>query len=74
MANENWGECKGCKYFEIEPGAKAEDKTMGLCTVQELEPYRLRVSGASGCMLFEHGEVAHAEGASEAPPHVAHSH
>lgn len=48
MASENWGECKGCKYFEVEPDAKAEDYTMGLCTVPESEPYRLRVSGVSG--------------------------
>lgn len=74
MDTHHWGECKGCKYFEIEPGARADDSTMGLCTVHEHEPYRLRVSGASGCTLFEHGECAHAEGASEAPPHVAHNH
>ncbi len=74
MASENWGECKGCKYFEIEPGARAADNTMGLCIVQEHEPQKLRVSGASGCILFEHGEVAHAQGASEAPPRVMHFH
>ncbi|MHC5540746.1 hypothetical protein ACYOEI_21205 [Singulisphaera rosea] len=74
MADKNWGECKGCKYFEIEPGARAGDRTMGLCIVHELETYRLRVSGASGCTLFEHGKVAHAEGASKAPPSVVHSH
>jgi hypothetical protein len=74
MSSQNWGECKGCKYFEVEPDAKVGDRTMGLCVVQELESYRLRVSGNSGCTLFEHGKVAHAKGASEAPPHVMHSH
>jgi hypothetical protein len=74
MASENWGECKGCRYFEVEPDASAQDNTMGLCIVHELEPYRLRVSGTSGCTLFEHGEVAHAEGASKSPPLVVHAH
>ena len=72
MANTNWGECKGCRHFEVEPGAMASAQTMGLCIVHEHELHQLRVSGACGCTQFTQGEVAHAEGASDVPPHVTH--
>jgi hypothetical protein len=70
MANSNsdWGKCKDCKWFQIEPGEKAENTTMGLCIDEELQPYLLRVSGNSGCNRFLEGKVAHAKGSSEAPP------
>jgi hypothetical protein len=68
MNADNWGLCKECKWFQVEPGAKAGDRTMGLCIEEELQPYRLRVSGNSGCSQFVSGKVAHAAGSSEAPP------
>lgn len=73
MANANWGECKGCRHFEVEPGVAAEANTMGLCIVHEHEIHQLRVSGACGCSQFAQGEAAHAEGASAVPPHAGHS-
>jgi hypothetical protein len=68
MAKSEWGECKDCKWFQIEPGDKATNHTMGLCIDEDLQPFLLRVSGNSGCNNFMAGEVAHAKGSSEAPP------
>jgi hypothetical protein len=68
MPGENWGECKDCKWWQIEPGAAVANPTMGLCIDEELQPYRLRVSGNSGCNRFMAGKVARAQGSSTAPP------
>jgi hypothetical protein len=45
-----------------------EEATMGLCIDEELQPYRLRVSGNSGCNHFMPGRPARAAGSSLAPP------
>jgi len=66
--NEEWGLCKDCKWWQVEPRASIGDETMGLCIDEELQPYRLRVSGNSGCNRFMVGEPARAEGSSAAPP------
>lgn len=71
MAHSDWGKCKDCKWFQIEPGADASNNTMGLCIDEELFSFRLRVSGNSGCNRFMPGKVAHAEGSSCAPPVAA---
>ena len=71
MANTEWGKCKDCKWFQIEPAAKAVNNTMGLCIEEDLQSFRLRVSGNSGCNQFLPGAVAHAEGSSCAPPVAA---
>ncbi len=71
MADTEWGECKDCKWFQIEPDAQAADHTLGLCIEEDLQPFRLRVSGNSGCNRFVPGEVAHAKGSSSAPPVAA---
>jgi hypothetical protein len=68
MSSENWGECKDCKWWQIEPDATAGNLTMGLCIDEELQPYRLRVSGNSGCTRFMPGKVARAKGSASAPP------
>jgi len=68
MAETEWGECRDCKWFQVEPGATVGDNTLGLCIDEELQSYRLRVSGNSGCNRFMAGEVAHAAGSSSAPP------
>jgi hypothetical protein len=68
MAKSEWGKCKDCKWFQIEPKATVENNTMGLCIDEELLEYRLRVSGNSGCNRFIAGKVAHAAGSSSAPP------
>jgi hypothetical protein len=65
---EAWGECKECKWFQVEPGASVENTTMGLCIEESLQRFTLRVSGNSGCNCFKEGEVAHAKGSSSAPP------
>jgi hypothetical protein len=41
---------------------------MGLCTEEDLPPFRLRVSGNSGCNHYSPGEPAQAAGSSAAPP------
>ncbi len=68
MAKNDWGECKDCKWWQIEPDAVVANLTMGLCIDEELQPFLLRVSGNSGCNRFMPGEVARAEGSSVAPP------
>jgi hypothetical protein len=68
MANSQWGKCKDCKWFQVEPGAKVGSNTMGLCIEEKLQRFRLRVSGNSGCNKFVEGKVAHAKGSSAAPP------
>ena len=68
MPATEWGECKDCKWFQIEPGKKAENNTMGLCIEESLQHLWLRVSGNSGCNYFMAGKLAHAEGSGSAPP------
>lgn len=68
MNDSEWGECKECKWFQIEPDAKPNDRTLGLCIEETVQKIRLRVSGNSGCNLFVEGEPAHAAGSSSAPP------
>jgi hypothetical protein len=71
MADTEWGKCKDCKWFQIEPDAKVSNNTMGLCIDEDLQRFRLRVSWNSGCNRFVPGKVAHAEGSSWAPPVAA---
>jgi len=67
MSSE-WGLCKDCKWWQIEPEASIVDTTMGLCIDEDLFPYKLRVSGNSGCNHFMSGEPARAKGSSGQPP------
>jgi hypothetical protein len=71
MAREDWGLCRDCKWWQIEPRAPVENVTLGLCIDEEIQPFRLRVSGNSGCNRFIFGVPARAEGSSEAPPAAA---
>ncbi len=64
----NWGFCKECKWWQLEPDAEATNTTMGLCIDEKLQPYNLRVSGNSGCTRYQEGEQPHAAGSGEAPP------
>jgi hypothetical protein len=66
--SESWGFCKDCKWWQIEPAASPENLTLGLCIEEQLQPFRLRVSGNSGCKVFVGGKPAHAKGSSVAPP------
>ena len=72
MSKSEWGKCKDCKWFQVEPDVDAVNNTMGQCIDAKLQQFLLRVSGNSGCNRFMPGDVAHAQGASAAPP-VAHA-
>ena len=69
--SKQWGLCKDCKWWQVEPDATIENPTMGLCIDEELQEFRLRVSGNSGCNRFMPGTPARAEGSSEQPPVAA---
>ena len=49
MAASDWGLCKDCQWWQIDPGATVADNTLGLCTEEAIQPFQLRVSGHSGC-------------------------
>jgi hypothetical protein len=68
MPDHEWGLCKDCKWWQIEPDATVGNLTMGRCIDEALQPFLLRVSGISGCNRFMPGEPARADGSSEAPP------
>jgi hypothetical protein len=68
MAKSEWGECKDCKWWQIEPNATVANTTMGLCIEESLQRFRLRVSGNSGCNKFMPGQPARAKGSGESPP------
>jgi hypothetical protein len=63
-----WGQCKSCKWWQIEPDASIEDQTVGFCIEEELLPYKLRISGNGGCNRWTSGKPARAKGSSAAPP------
>ncbi len=65
---ENWGLCKDCKWWQIEPDASIAETTTGLCIEEDLQPFKLLVSGGSGCNHFKKGEPARAKGSSGHPP------
>ena len=71
MASVGWGQCKDCKWWQIELDAAVENLTMGLCIEKSLKPYVLRVSGNSGCNCFAKGDPSRRKGSSEAPPHLS---
>lgn len=68
MAHEQWGECKDCKWWQIEPKARVADHTIGMCIDEQLLSYQLSVSGDSGCNRFIAGTPAKAAGSSAKPP------
>jgi hypothetical protein len=67
-SESEWGLCKDCKWWQLEPAAKTSGTTLGLCIEEKLMPFRVRVSGNSGCNRFMPGESAHAAGSAAAPP------
>ena len=68
---KDWGLCKNCKWWQIEPRATIENLTMGLCIDEALQPYLMRVSGNSGCNRFVKGKPARSAGSSDHPPTAA---
>jgi len=71
MAASDWGLCKECKWWQIEQQANIAHTTMGLCIEESLQPFRLRVSGSSGCNRQMSGQPARAAGSGAAPPTAA---
>jgi hypothetical protein len=68
IMNETWGLCKDCKWWQIEPDAKVKDQTLGMCIDEDLQEFRLLVSGNSGCNRFMEGTPARAKGSGSQPP------
>ena len=68
MAASDWGLCKDGQWRQIDPEASSTNTMMGVCIDEALQPFRLRVSGKSGCTHFTPGQPAHAVGSSAAPP------
>jgi len=68
---QQWGLCRDCKWWQIEPDATVADRTMGLCIEEQLQDIKLRISGNGGCTLFGPGKPARAEGSSTKPPKAA---
>jgi hypothetical protein len=67
-AGGEWGLCKDCKWWQIEPGARIAATTAGYCIEEKLQPFKLRITGAGGCNRFMLGKPAHGRGSSEKPP------
>jgi hypothetical protein len=66
--SDDWGLCKDCKWWQVEPNASPKATTMGLCIDEKLQRFTLRVSGNSGCNRFMPGKPARAKGSSGRPP------
>ncbi|QDU93482.1 hypothetical protein [Lignipirellula cremea] len=66
--DQEWGLCKACKWWQIEPDAAIEDLTVGFCIDEKILPFQLRISGLGGCNRFMPGKPARAAGSSEKPP------
>lgn len=71
MPESQWGLCKDCKWWQIEPKASIEELTVGECIEEALQPFLLRISGNGGCNRFRAGKPARASGSSAAPPTAA---
>jgi hypothetical protein len=65
---QQWGLCKDCKWWQIEPDADPQNLTLGLCIDEKLQPFRLRISGNGGCNRFMEGKPARAKGSAAQPP------
>jgi hypothetical protein len=65
---DQWGLCQDCKWWQVEPDAQIAKSTLGLCIDEKLQPYRLSVSGNSGCNRFMPGSPARAKGSGAQPP------
>ena len=68
MSKENWGVCKECQWWQIEPSATIEDQTVGECIDDKLKKFSIRITGNGGCSRFQAGKPARATGSSEKPP------
>jgi len=71
MAMGEWGLCRDCKWWQIEPDAHVELQTVGQCIEEELQPFQMSITGLGGCNRFIEGEPARAQGSSDQPPSAA---
>ena len=53
MADQNWGKCKGCRFFESHSASGEASTAVAKCTQPELADFDLQVSADSGCNAFE---------------------
>ena len=67
MQEAHWGMCKHCQFFQIEPGVTVANETTGQCAQESLQQFMFRVSGNSGCNLFQSGKPVGVRGASSIP-------
>jgi hypothetical protein len=51
-SDSSWGLCMNCQWWQIEPTAKIAEETVGLCIDENLQPYRLSITGIGGCNRF----------------------
>jgi len=63
-----WGLCKDCKWWQIEPGAKVADHTVGMCIDEDLFPFLVSITGNGGCNKFMDGTPAVEKGSGAQPP------
>jgi hypothetical protein len=52
MADAQWGNCKGCRFFASH-NARPDDEEVHACNHPTLRQFALEVSGDSGCNGFE---------------------
>ncbi|QDT55969.1 hypothetical protein Pan44_40180 [Caulifigura coniformis] len=67
---KEWGLCVDCQNWQIELNAIATHQTAGLCLAAALRPFRLRVTGNSGCQEFHRGPTARGAGSNLKPPPI----
>lgn len=67
-AAATWGLCMECRWWQVEPGAKIAQPTLGVCIDEELQPYQLSIPGSGGCSRFAQGTPARGAGSSQQPP------
>ena len=63
-----WGLCKECKWWQIEPRASVSSRTVGVCIEESMQKFRLRIAGNGGCTMFKEGKPARAKGSADKPP------
>jgi hypothetical protein len=63
-----WGLGIPCQWWQIEPDARIADTTKGMWIDEQLQPFKLVVSGVSGWKRFMPGTPAWAQGSSAHPP------
>jgi hypothetical protein len=67
-AVSDWGMCNMCQWWQLDREARMADIALGTGIEEAPQPFRLRVSGKSGCQCDIPGERTHAAGSSTASP------